>query len=195
MRYNRANDRYDAITWDEAFKPSSASTLARRWKSPGQSDLLHLGPHQQRGRVPVPTLRPPLRHEQPARLLEHVPREQRPPRWFPPIGVGKGTVTLEDFEHADAIFVIGQNPGTNHPRMLGGTGERLRNAGRRSSRSTHYANPAWFRFTHPKHPLRHAAPPRHNDQFTHYYQVQVGGDLAALTGMCKYLLEENAAIV
>ena len=34
------------------------------------------------------------------------------------IGVGKGTVTLEDFEQAQAIFVIGQNPGTNHPRML-----------------------------------------------------------------------------
>ena len=34
------------------------------------------------------------------------------------IGVGKGTVTLEDFELAQAIFVIGQNPGTNHPRML-----------------------------------------------------------------------------
>jgi hypothetical protein len=34
------------------------------------------------------------------------------------IGVGKGTVSLEDFEKADAIFVIGQNPGTNHPRML-----------------------------------------------------------------------------
>ena len=34
------------------------------------------------------------------------------------IGVGKGTVKLEDFEHADSIFVIGQNPGTNHPRML-----------------------------------------------------------------------------
>ncbi len=34
------------------------------------------------------------------------------------IGVGKGTVTLEDFDHAQAIFVIGQNPGTNHPRML-----------------------------------------------------------------------------
>ncbi len=32
------------------------------------------------------------------------------------IGVGKGTVSLEDFEKADAIFVIGQNPGTNHPR-------------------------------------------------------------------------------
>lgn len=34
------------------------------------------------------------------------------------IGVGKGTVTLDDFELAEAIFVIGQNPGTNHPRML-----------------------------------------------------------------------------
>ena len=34
------------------------------------------------------------------------------------IGIGKGTVTLDDFDHADAIFVIGQNPGTNHPRML-----------------------------------------------------------------------------
>ncbi|MGB8169452.1 MAG: FdhF/YdeP family oxidoreductase [Chthoniobacteraceae bacterium] len=34
------------------------------------------------------------------------------------IGVGKGCVTLEDFEEADAIFIIGQNPGTNHPRML-----------------------------------------------------------------------------
>ncbi|MGA7392030.1 MAG: FdhF/YdeP family oxidoreductase [Terrimicrobiaceae bacterium] len=34
------------------------------------------------------------------------------------IGVGKATVTLEDFEKADAIFVLGQNPGTNHPRML-----------------------------------------------------------------------------
>ena len=34
------------------------------------------------------------------------------------IGVGKGTVTLEDFELCDAIFCIGHNPGTNHPRML-----------------------------------------------------------------------------
>ena len=34
------------------------------------------------------------------------------------IGVGKGTVTIDDFEKADSIWVIGQNPGTNHPRML-----------------------------------------------------------------------------
>lgn len=34
------------------------------------------------------------------------------------IGIGKGSVTLNDFDHADCILVIGQNPGTNHPRML-----------------------------------------------------------------------------
>ncbi|WP_157884363.1 molybdopterin-dependent oxidoreductase, partial [Paraglaciecola hydrolytica] len=35
------------------------------------------------------------------------------------IGVGKGTVSLEDLEHSEAIFIFGQNPGSNHPRMLG----------------------------------------------------------------------------
>ncbi|GAB4377804.1 MAG: FdhF/YdeP family oxidoreductase [Salibacteraceae bacterium] len=34
------------------------------------------------------------------------------------LGIGKGSVTLEDFEHAEVIMIIGQNPGTNHPRML-----------------------------------------------------------------------------
>ena len=36
----------------------------------------------------------------------------------PTIGIGKGTVSLGDFEHADVILIVGQNPGTNHPRML-----------------------------------------------------------------------------
>ncbi|XHO07647.1 Protein YdeP (plasmid) [Ralstonia syzygii] len=45
------------------------------------------------------------------------------------IGVGKGTVTLDDFTKADAIFIFGQNPGTNHPHMLG----ELREAFRRSA--------------------------------------------------------------
>src|SRR5476651_2424778 len=43
------------------------------------------------------------------------------------IGSGKGTVLLSDFDHADCILVIGQNPGTNHPRML----TTLQNAVRR----------------------------------------------------------------
>ena len=34
------------------------------------------------------------------------------------IGIGKGTVTLDDFDRAQVILILGQNPGTNHPRML-----------------------------------------------------------------------------
>ena len=34
------------------------------------------------------------------------------------IGIGKGTVTMDDFKECDLIIIIGQNPGTNHPRML-----------------------------------------------------------------------------
>src|SRR4030095_3916256 len=34
------------------------------------------------------------------------------------IGIGKGTVSLEDIHHAELLIIIGQNPGTNHPRML-----------------------------------------------------------------------------
>lgn len=45
------------------------------------------------------------------------------------VGVGKGSVTFDDFEHADAIFILGQNPGTNHPRML----EPLREAVKRGA--------------------------------------------------------------
>jgi len=57
--------------------------------------------------------------QQLSRLLEHVPRgdERRPAG--NQLVVGKGTVTLEDFDHCDGgCFAIGHNPGTNHPRML-----------------------------------------------------------------------------
>src|SRR5207302_2814579 len=45
------------------------------------------------------------------------------------LGSAKGTVSLADFDHADLIFVVGQNPGTNHPRML----TTLREAARRGA--------------------------------------------------------------
>ncbi len=49
------------------------------------------------------------------------------------IGVGKGTVSLEDFDQADLIFVVGQNPGTNHPRMLSAL-EKAKRGGRHDHR-------------------------------------------------------------
>ena len=68
------------------------------------------------------------------------------------IGVGKGPVTLEDFDHADLVFCMGHNPGTNHPRMLS-TLRECREA-RRHHRGVQPAEGAWLeRFLSPQHPV------------------------------------------
>ena len=105
------------------------------------------------------------------------------------IGHGKGTVTLEDFKLADAIFVIGQNPGTNHPRML----TTLREAARRGCPIVS-VNPLFEaglrRFRHPQEPF---------DLFgagtqiaSLHLPVKINGDVAFLKGLMKELFEEEA---
>ncbi|KAF1042495.1 FdhF/YdeP family oxidoreductase [Xylophilus sp.] len=109
----------------------------------------------------------------------------------PQIGVGKGTVTLDDFDKADAIFIFGQNPGTNHPRMLG----ELRQAHKRGARIVSF-NPlrerGLERFADPQDKLEMATG-RSTPISTHYYQLRVGGDLAAVKGMMKHILEREDA--
>ncbi|MFP3515728.1 FdhF/YdeP family oxidoreductase [Pseudomonas sp. SIMBA_077] len=103
------------------------------------------------------------------------------------IGVGKGTVTFDDFEHADAIFVLGQNPGTNHPRML----EPLREAVKRGAQVV-CVNPlkerGLERFQNPQHPLEMLT---NGDRPTNtaYLRPALGGDMALLRGMAKFLLQ------
>src|SRR5437764_9911540 len=95
------------------------------------------------------------------------------------IGIGKGCVKLEDFEKADAIFIVGQNPGTNHPRML----TTLLEAKRRGARIVSI-NPlkerALVRFTHPQDVLGLLG--RGTEISDLYLQVRVGGDIALLKG-------------
>lgn len=107
------------------------------------------------------------------------------------IGVGKGTVRLEDFHHADAIFVIGQNPGTNHPRMLSEL-EQARLRGARIVSVNPLKEAGLLQFTHPKHVWQMMAG-KPSAISSHYYQVLVGGDLAMLTGMCKAVFAAEAA--
>jgi len=103
------------------------------------------------------------------------------------VGVGKGTVTFDDFEHAEAIFVWGQNPGTNHPRML----EPLREAVKRGAQVV-CINPlkerGLERFQHPQHPLEMLT---NGDRPTNtaYFRPALGGDMAVLRGMAKFLLQ------
>ena len=102
------------------------------------------------------------------------------------IGIGKGAILLEDMEHADAIFIFGQNPGTNHPRMLGD----LQKAAERGAKIV-TVNPLRERglekFANPKSPRDMLG--GGGTDLTHLYlQLQIGGDLALLKGMMKVIV-------
>ncbi|CAM3118327.1 FdhF/YdeP family oxidoreductase [Corallococcus sp. ZKHCc1 1396] len=105
------------------------------------------------------------------------------------LGIGKGSVTLEDFDHAQAIFVIGQNPGTNHPRML----TALQAAARRGCEIVSI-NPlpeaGLNRFKHPQEVLHLLGPGTALNKL--FLQVRINGDVALLQGLGKALLEREA---
>ncbi len=106
------------------------------------------------------------------------------------LGANKGTVSLEDFDHADLIFVIGQNPGTNHPRML----TALRAAVKRGATIV-AVNPlhevGLTRFAHPQKPLD-VLGGGGVELAKHFVQIQIGGDHAFFQGVCKAVLERDA---
>lgn len=105
------------------------------------------------------------------------------------IGIGKGTVRLDDFNRADLILIFGQNPGTNHPRML----SALREAKEHGAKVV-VMNPlreaALIKFAHPqkvKDLLLGGV-----DIADHYLQVAIGGDFALCQGLCKALIAQGA---
>jgi molybdopterin-dependent oxidoreductase alpha subunit len=102
------------------------------------------------------------------------------------LGVGKSTVTLNDLEHADLIFSIGQNPGTNHPRMLTSL-----LAAKRNGATIIDVNPlpevGLLRFKHPQEPTHLlGSGTRLSDRLL---QVRINGDVAFLKGIIKSVLE------
>jgi molybdopterin-dependent oxidoreductase alpha subunit len=106
------------------------------------------------------------------------------------IGEGKGTVGLDDFARSDAIFVLGQNPGSNHPRML-----TTLQAAKRRGCAIVSINPLRERglvaFANPQEPQGLLGfGTRLADVFL---QVRVGGDVALLQGIAKCVLELEAA--
>ncbi|MBV9948093.1 MAG: FdhF/YdeP family oxidoreductase [Myxococcales bacterium] len=105
------------------------------------------------------------------------------------IGVGKGTVQLEDFERADAIFLVGQNPGTNHPRMLT-TLEAAAKRGATIVSVNPLAELATLRFGHPQNPL--ALLGESTPIARLHVAVRINGDVAFFQGVMKAMLEEEA---
>jgi molybdopterin-dependent oxidoreductase alpha subunit len=108
------------------------------------------------------------------------------------IGIGKGTVSLEDFDHCDLIIAMGHNPGTNHPRMMG----TLHECSRRGVPIIVF-NPlkerALERFADPQDPIEMGTFGATRIASS-YYQVKIGGDAAALKGIMKAVLEREDAV-
>lgn len=105
------------------------------------------------------------------------------------IGIGKGTVHLHDFNHSDLIIVIGQNPGTNHPRMLTALRDAKKNGAKIVS-----INPlpetGLKRFKHPQDYM--TGDVRTTQLADLHVPVKIGGDAALLKGVMKELLALDA---
>ena len=105
------------------------------------------------------------------------------------IGVGVGTVTLDDFEKTDCMFFFGQNVGTNSPRML----HQLQDARKRGVPIITF-NPLRERglvtFANPQSPVEMLTPDDTRIS-TQYHQVKTGGDTAAMLGICKAVIDAD----
>ena len=183
MGYNPATDHYEPISWDDAFSliaeelggldhPDQAVFYTSGRTSNEAAFLWQLFVRAF-GTNNLPDCSN-MCHEASGVALKET------------IGIGKGAVSLEDMEHADAIFIFGQNPGTNHPRMLGD----LQKAAERGAKIV-TINPLKERglekFSNPKSPR--AMLGGGGTDLTHLYlQPQIGGDLALLKGMMKVIV-------
>jgi molybdopterin-dependent oxidoreductase alpha subunit len=183
LRYDAPTDTYREIAWEEAF--ALAGAALRALDTPDRAAFYVSGRSSNEAAFPYQLF---------ARAFgtNNLPdssnycHESSGDALRLSLGVGKATVGRDDFEHADAIFIFGQNPGTNHPRMLGD----LREAKLRGCKIVVF-NPlrerGLERFADPQSPSELMG--GSTTLADAYYQVRLGGDLAALTGMIKAVVE------
>ncbi len=187
MAYDRATDTFRAVEWEDAFARIGE---VLRSLSPEQVDFYTSG----RASNEAAYLFQLLAREYGTNNFPdcsnmcHEPTSVGLPQ---SIGIGKGTVSLDDFEQCELIISIGHNPGTNHPRMMG----TLHEASRRNVPIIVF-NPlrerALERFADPQNWLEMATYGSTRIAST-YYQVDAGGDAAALKGIMKALVAMEAA--
>lgn len=188
MRYDAASDRYVPVAWEDAFAEIGA--VLKSLDNPNRAEFYTSGRASNEAAF-LYQLFVRLYGTNNFPDCSNMCHEASGVALRQAIGVGKGTVLLEDFEEADAIFVIGQNPGTNHPRMLGD----LRRAAMRGARVVVF-NPirerGLERFSDPQDKvemLRGGS----TEIASHYFQPQLGGDMAAVRGMSKAVFAADDA--
>jgi len=185
MVFDAASDRYVPIAWDDAFAKIAVALNAlatpdeaifyTSGRTSNEAAFLYQLFVREYGTNNLPDCSNMCHEASGVALTEQ-------------LGSGKGSVTLEDFEQCDAIFIFGQNPGTNHPRMLG----ELRNASRRGCRIVVF-NPlrerGLERFAHPQSPSDMLPGSEGVRIASDYFQPRIGGDLAVATALAKVVVE------
>ena len=190
MRYERGTDHFVPVSWEEAFALIGRELCALA--DPDEAEFYTSGRTSNEAAFLYQLFvrRFGTNNFPDCSNMCHEPTSVGLPE---SIGIGKGTVTLEDFSHAEAIFVIGQNPGTNSPRMM----TELRSASRRGAPIVVF-NPlrerALERFAAPQSPVEMATFGSTRIA-SEYCQVRIGGDVAALKGVMKLVLEAHEAAV
>lgn len=106
------------------------------------------------------------------------------------VGIGKSTVSYDDFAKADLIIVMGQNPGTNHPRMLTAL-EDAKEAGAQIVAVNPLREAGLLRYKNPQ--KVNGIIGRGTDLADQYLQIRIGGDMALLQAISKRVLDAEAA--
>jgi molybdopterin-dependent oxidoreductase alpha subunit len=182
MRYDRDRDQYVAVSWSEAFAEIGATLRgidprAAIFYTSGRASLETSYLFQLYARLYGTNNLPDssnMCHETTSVALPES------------IGQPVGTVRLRDFDDCDLVLAIGQNVGTNAPRML----HQLQQASMRGVPIVVY-NPlrerGWERFTNPQAPAQMLTGGETRIA-SDYHQVRAGGDVAALMGVAKALI-------
>lgn len=187
MRYDEASDSYVPVSWEQAFRDighelRQLDPKAVVMYTSGRASLEASYMYQLFGRMYGTNNFPDssnMCHESTSVALPEV------------IGVPVGTVLLPDYDKADCIMFFGQNTTTNAPRML----HPLQKAAQRGVPIITF-NPlrerGLERFTNPQNPLQMVVTGGTRIS-TQYHQLRVGGDAAAILGLCKAIIEADDA--
>ncbi|MFF1610298.1 FdhF/YdeP family oxidoreductase [Amycolatopsis sp. NPDC058278] len=190
LSYNPATDRYEPISWDDAF--AMVDTELRALENPNQASFYTSGRLSNEatflyqlwvrefGTNNLPDCSN-MCHEASGRAMTTA------------LGSGKGTVDLHDWRAADAIWVMGDNAASNAPRML----TWLAEADRRGAALVHI-NPlieAASRRTIVPHEFADMATFHTTRTGTRNVQVRIGGDMALMRGVAKAVLEAGPGVL
>lgn len=184
MCYDPASDKYVPIAWDDAY--ALIGKHLRALESPHQAEFYTSGrtANETAFLYSIFVREFGTNNFPDCSNMCHEPTSRGLPS---SIGIGKGTIVMADFDHAEAIFVIGQNTGTNSPRMMTNLVEA-----RKRGIPIVLINPmperALIRFTEPQDILQMGTfgSTAISSEFVH---VRIGGDLAIFKGMMRALFE------